>query len=180
MLCKINKNVFASFFKNWRMQLFIFFFWNRCLYKWCPSIIQTKPASKKLKNMFFQDKFCSLKAHAHYFTVLIYLATWRAAKLRIFTHFTSINFLQCSQSINSPLTDRHLFYECLFLVVIALLRTTATPPKILYYPWMYDTYIKNTYIYIYIYIYIHMYIYIYIFIYTYIYALFIIYIKHHM
>ena len=24
---------------------------------------------------FFQDKFYSLKAHAHYFTVLIYLAT---------------------------------------------------------------------------------------------------------
>ena len=26
-------------------------------------------------NFSFQDKFCSLKAHAHYFTILIYLAT---------------------------------------------------------------------------------------------------------
>ena len=26
-------------------------------------------------NIFFQDKFYSLKAHGHYFTVLIYLAT---------------------------------------------------------------------------------------------------------
>ena len=31
----------------------------------------------------FQDKFYSLKAHAHYFTVFIYLANWRAAKLGI-------------------------------------------------------------------------------------------------
>ena len=32
---------------------------------------------------------------------LIYLATWRAAKLGIFTHFTFTNLHQCSQSINS-------------------------------------------------------------------------------
>ena len=30
-----------------------------------------------------QDKLYSLKAHAHYFTVFIYVATWRAAKLGI-------------------------------------------------------------------------------------------------
>ena len=57
-------------------------------------------APKKLK-FFFQDKFYSLKAHAHYFTVLIYLAAWRAVKLGIFTHFTFPNLTQCSQSINS-------------------------------------------------------------------------------
>ena len=55
----------------------------------------------KKKTIFFHNKFYSLKAHAHYFTVLIYLATWRAAKLGIFTHFTFINLSQCSQSINS-------------------------------------------------------------------------------
>ena len=55
----------------------------------------------KKKKTFFQDKFNSLKAHAHYFTVLIYLATSRAAKLGKFTHFTFTNLPQCSQSINS-------------------------------------------------------------------------------
>ena len=56
---------------------------------------------KKKKKPFFQDKFNSLQAHAHYFTVLIYLATSRAAKLGTFTHFTFTNLPQCSQSINS-------------------------------------------------------------------------------
>ena len=64
-------------------------------------------------NFSFQDKFFSLKAHAHYFTILIYLATWKAAKLGIFTHFTSINLPQCSKSIDSLMylyyTDLHLF-----------------------------------------------------------------------
>ena len=31
--------------------------------------------SKNEKTIFFQDKFYSLKAHAHYFTVFVYLAT---------------------------------------------------------------------------------------------------------
>ena len=31
---------------------------------------------KNLKNNFFQDKFYSSKAHAHYVTVFIYLTTW--------------------------------------------------------------------------------------------------------
>ena len=53
------------------------------------------------KQFFFQGKFYLLKAHAHYFTVLIYLATWRAAKLDIFTHFTFTNLPRCSQNINS-------------------------------------------------------------------------------
>ena len=62
------------------------------------------------------------KAHAHYFTVFICLATWRAAKLGICTHFTSTNLPQCSQSVTSLMyvyyTDPHLFYQCLILVVI--------------------------------------------------------------
>ena len=56
---------------------------------------------KNLKTIFFQNKFYSLKAHAHYFFVLIYLSTWRTAKLGVFTHFTITNLPQCSQSINS-------------------------------------------------------------------------------
>ena len=56
---------------------------------------------KKLKFFFSQDKFYFLKAHAHYYTVLIYLATWRAAKLGIYTHFTFTILPWCSQSINS-------------------------------------------------------------------------------
>ena len=34
-----------------------------------------KIVAQKIKKQFFQDKFYSLKAHAHYFTVFIYLAT---------------------------------------------------------------------------------------------------------
>ena len=43
----------------------------------------------------------SLKAHAHYFTVFIYLETWRGTKLGIFTPFIFTNLSWCSQSINS-------------------------------------------------------------------------------
>ena len=56
---------------------------------------------KKLKSNFFQYILYSLKAHAHYFTVFIYLETWRGAKLGIFTHFTFTNLPWCSQSMNS-------------------------------------------------------------------------------
>ena len=71
-----------------------------------------KSAPKRLKNIFFfQDNFYLLKAHAHYFTVLIYLATWRAAKLGIFTHFMFTNLPRCSQSINSLIyTDPQLLF----------------------------------------------------------------------
>ena len=65
--------------------------------------------------IFSQHNFYSQhKAHAHYFTVLVYLATWRAAKLGIFTHAMSIKLPQCSQSINSLMyvyyTDPQLFF----------------------------------------------------------------------
>ena len=80
------------------------------------------------------------KAHAQYFTVLICLATWRAAKLGICTHFTSTNLPQCSQSVTSLMyvyyTDPHLFYQCLILVVITsscYLYHPPTPPKKNYY-----------------------------------------------
>ena len=44
-----------------------------------------KISAQKLKNIFFPKKLCSLKAHSHYFSVAIDLATCRAAKL---IHFT--------------------------------------------------------------------------------------------
>ena len=47
------------------------------------------------------DIFYSWKAHAHYFTVSIYLATWRAAELCIFTHFMFTNLPRCNNSLNS-------------------------------------------------------------------------------
>ena len=72
-----------------------------CFSRVWPLLGARKSASKKLKNIFFQDKFYSLKAHAHYFTVFIYLATWRTAKLDIFTHFMFTNSPRCSQSMNS-------------------------------------------------------------------------------
>ena len=62
-----------------------------------------RPKNEKRWVLFysFQDKFYSLKAHTHYFIVLMYLGTWKAAKLDIFIHFTSINLPHLSQSINS-------------------------------------------------------------------------------
>ena len=98
---------------------------ERCIGVWLPVLIQAvfsqwpllgtrKLAPKKYKNNFFQDKFDSLKAHAHYFTVLLYLATWRASKRGIFTHFTLKNLPRCSQSIISLLcilyTDPQLVF----------------------------------------------------------------------
>ena len=60
-------------------------------------------AQKIIKQFFFfQNNFYSLKAHAYYFTVIIYLAPCRAAKLDIFTHFIFTNIgIRCGQSINS-------------------------------------------------------------------------------
>ena len=43
----------------------------------------------------------SLKAHEHYFTVFMYLQTWRGAKRGIFTYFTFTNLPWFSQSMNS-------------------------------------------------------------------------------
>ena len=106
-------------------------------HRW-PLLGARKSVPKKLKNNSF-SKIYPLKAHAHNFTVLIYLATRRAAKLGIFTHFMFTNLPQCSQSINSLLYVCSMqitaaFYECLITIVIALLRPTAAPPKILSYP----------------------------------------------
>ena len=70
--------------------------------------------AQKIKKQFF-SKFYSLTAHAHYFTVLTHLATWRATKLDIFTHFTSINLSQCSQSINSLMDVYYTDPQLLFM-----------------------------------------------------------------
>ena len=56
-----------------------------------------KLAPKKLKKKFFQD---FLKVYAHYFTVFIYCATWRAAKLGVFCSFKFTKLPRCSHSIN--------------------------------------------------------------------------------
>ena len=42
--------------------------------------VHNKIDTQKIKH-FFQHNLYSWKAHAHYITVLIYLETWRAAKL---------------------------------------------------------------------------------------------------
>ena len=65
----------------------------------------TKLVPKKGKNNFF-PKTC-----VHYFTVLIYLAIWRAAKLGVFTHFMFTNLPRCSQNIKSLIhTDPLLLF----------------------------------------------------------------------
>ena len=74
-----------------------------------------KISVQKLKTSFFQDKFYSLKAHAHYFTVLIYLATWGAVNFGIFSHFMSTNLSQCSQSSNLLMYVYYTDSELLFM-----------------------------------------------------------------
>ena len=107
-------------------------------HRW-PILGARKSAPKKSKNNFFQDKFYSLMAHAHYFTVLIYLANCRAAKIGIFTHFTSTNLPQCSQSINSLIYVNSVqIHGCSLWVLdqsrITLLCTTVTQKSFLHYP----------------------------------------------
>ena len=58
-----------------------------------------KISTQKIRIFF--PKFYSLKAHAHYFTLFIYLPSWRAAKLDIFTHLTFTNLPRYSQNMNS-------------------------------------------------------------------------------
>ena len=104
--------------------------------------------------IFSQHNFYSLKAHAHYFTVLVYLATWRAAKLGIFTHFMSIKLPQCNQSINSLLyvyyTDPQLFFMSAWPQLWLHFFVLPPPPqkKNLYYPlnifnFLHDTWMIN-------------------------------------
>ena len=48
------------------------------------------------KSLICNTEFYSLKHHAHYFTVLTYLAPWRGAKLGIFIYFTFTNLPWCT------------------------------------------------------------------------------------
>ena len=57
------------------------------------------------KQFFCQDKFYS-KVHPGYFTLLIYLATWRAPELGFFTHFRFVN-LPKHQLINVAKASTH-------------------------------------------------------------------------
>ena len=69
-----------------------------CFSRRWPLLGARKSAPKK-NNFFFQDKLYYLKAHTHYLAVFIYLETWRAAKLGIFTHFTFTNLPQSSMNL---------------------------------------------------------------------------------
>ena len=91
-------------------------------------------AQKIKKQIFFEDKFYPLKAHEHYFTALIYLAIWRAAKLGIFTHFTITNLPWCSRSTNLLIYVYSIqISSCLITVVMTLLRNTAAQKNSLCY-----------------------------------------------
>ena len=87
----------------------------------------TKSAPKKLNKTFFQYKLYSLKARAHYFTVLIYLETWSAAKLGIFTNFTFRNLP--SQSINSLMYIYYTDPQLLFMSAWPQSNFFVIPPK---------------------------------------------------
>ena len=91
------------------------------------------------KTFSFQDRFCFLKAHAHYFTALIYFANWRAAKLGIFAHFIFTNSPQCNQRINSPIYVYSTQIASCFLWVLDHSHDSTSsycyrPKKCLYYP----------------------------------------------
>ena len=121
-----------------------------------------KLVPQNLKNNFFQDKFYSLKAHAYYFTVLIYFATWRVNKLGIFTHFTSTNLSWCSQSINSLIYVYYAYPQLLFMSppLITFFAVLLRPPPYIFL--LCISCLCISYIHIlckYIYIYIYTYIY---------------------
>ena len=83
-----------------------------CFSNWWLLLGERKLVPKKLKELFFfQYMLYSLKAHAHYFTVFIYLETWRGTKLSIFTHFTFTNLPWCSQSMNSLMNSLIYVYS---------------------------------------------------------------------
>ena len=107
-----------------------------CFSSWWPLLGTTKLVPKKLKNNFFLI-FYSLKAHAHYFTIFMYLETWRGAKLGIFTHFTFTNIPWCNQNMNSLIYVYILYTDPQLITdMITLLRTTGTQKSFLYYPLM--------------------------------------------
>ena len=120
-----------------------------CFSRLWPLLGTIKSAPKKLKSkFFFQEKFYPLKAHVHYFIVLIYLATWRTAKYGIFTHFMLINLCTdvakaWTHNICTLYRSPVAFYKCLITVEIALCCTTATHQKFLYFPML--TYSGGTY-----------------------------------
>ena len=92
--------------------------WYRMFSRCWPSVSRENRRPKSQKIFFFQDKFYSLKAQAHYFTVLIYSANSRAAKLGIFTHFSFTNSPRCSQSINSLIYVFSMHIPSCFLRVL--------------------------------------------------------------
>ena len=118
--------------------------WYRMFSRWWPSVSRENRRPKSQKIFFFQDKFYSLKAYAHCFTVLIYSATSRAAKLGIFTHFSFTNSPRCSQSINSLIYVYSIHIPSCFLWVLDHSRDRTSsyyrrPKKISCYPWLIPT-----------------------------------------
>ena len=101
-----------------------------------------KSAPKKFKNNFFPRKVVFFNGSCriyNYFTVLIYLATWKAAKLHIFIHFTFTNLAQCSQSINWLIYVYSIQIPSCFLWALYQSRDRTSshyrhPKKFLYYP----------------------------------------------
>ena len=92
-------------------------------------------AQKTKKQFFSQYILYSLKAHVHYFTVFIYLETWRGAKIGVFTYFTFTNLPWCSHRMNSLICVLYTNPQ-LITNVVPLLRTAAAQKSFLYYPLM--------------------------------------------
>ena len=72
--------------------------------------------------------------YAHDFIVLIYLTTWTAVKLGIFTHITFTKLRRCSQSINSLIYVYSI--QLLFMTAWSQLLSyffVPSPPKKIFY-----------------------------------------------
>ena len=72
--------------------------------------------------------------YAHDFIVLVYLTTWTAVKLGIFTHITFTKLRRCSQSINSLIYVYSI--QLLFMTAWSQLLSyffVPSPPKKIFY-----------------------------------------------
>ena len=79
--------------------------------------------------------------YAHDFIVLVYLTTWTAVKLGIFTHITFTKLRRCSQSINSLIYvySIQLLFMTAWSQLLSYFFVPSSPKKIFYITLCYCT-----------------------------------------
>ena len=88
---------------------------------------------KTEKTNFFQDKFYSLKAHVHYFTVCTNLKKLKSCYTWYFYLFYVHKLAPMKPEHELTYRSPAAFYKSLITVVIALLRSTTAQKNFLYY-----------------------------------------------